>query len=111
MNTAHRSERPETPMPQNAQVLNNAEIADRLAALAQLLTMEKANPYKIRAYRRAAAICRCIEAIVSSRSASLNFRSSSASRLALSRTPPSLDAPLDGEFKLPLRVIEFALLA
>lgn len=34
--------------------LSNAEIADRLAALAQLLSMEKANPYKIRAYRRAA---------------------------------------------------------
>ena len=39
-------------------VLNNAEIADRLSALAQMLTLEKANPYKIRAYRRAAAVIR-----------------------------------------------------
>ncbi len=39
-------------------VLGNAEIADRLSALAQLLTVEKANPYKIRAYRRAAAVIR-----------------------------------------------------
>jgi DNA polymerase (family 10) len=38
--------------------LSNAEIADRLASLAQLLTAEKANPYKIRAYRRAAAVIR-----------------------------------------------------
>lgn len=39
-------------------VLNNAEIADRLSALAQMLTLEKANPYKVRAYRRAAAVIR-----------------------------------------------------
>lgn len=38
--------------------LSNAEIADRLSSLAQLLTVEKANPYKIRAYRRAAAVIR-----------------------------------------------------
>jgi DNA polymerase (family X) len=38
--------------------LSNAEIADRLSAVAQLLTLEKANPYKIRAYRRAAATIR-----------------------------------------------------
>ena len=38
--------------------LSNAEIADRLASLAQILTIEKANPYKIRAYRRAAAVVR-----------------------------------------------------
>jgi DNA polymerase (family X) len=38
--------------------LSNAEIADRLSALAQLLTVEKANPYKVRAYRRAAAVVR-----------------------------------------------------
>ena len=38
----------------NTQVLTNAEIADRLSTLAQLLSMEKANPYKIKAYRRAA---------------------------------------------------------
>jgi DNA polymerase (family 10) len=39
-------------------LLSNAEIADRLSALAQLLTVEKANPYKIRAYRRAAGVIR-----------------------------------------------------
>src|SRR4051794_30568499 len=38
--------------------LSNAEIADRLSALAQLLTVQKSNPYKIRAYRRAAYIIR-----------------------------------------------------
>jgi DNA polymerase (family 10) len=37
------------------QVLSNAEIADRLASLAQLLSTQKENPYKIRAYQRAAA--------------------------------------------------------
>lgn len=47
-------------MPQNAQTLNNSEIADRLSALAQLLSLEKANPYKIRAYRRAASTIRGI---------------------------------------------------
>jgi len=41
-------------MPNDIQILTNAEIADRLSTLAQLLSMEKANPYKIRAYRRAA---------------------------------------------------------
>jgi len=34
--------------------LSNAEIADRLAGLAQLLSSQKENPYKIKAYRRAA---------------------------------------------------------
>ncbi len=38
--------------------LSNAEIADRLSSLAQMLTLEKANPYKVRAYRRAAAVVR-----------------------------------------------------
>jgi len=38
--------------------LSNSEIADRLSGLAQLLTVEKANPYKVRAYRRAAAVVR-----------------------------------------------------
>src|SRR4051794_13848781 len=38
--------------------LSNAEIADRLSALAQLLTLEKANPYKVRAYHKAAAVIR-----------------------------------------------------
>jgi DNA polymerase (family 10) len=37
---------------------SNAEIADRLSGLAQLMTLEKSNPYKIRAYRRAAATIR-----------------------------------------------------
>ena len=36
-------------------VLSNAEIADRLASLAQLLSTQKENPYKVRAYQRAAA--------------------------------------------------------
>src|SRR5579883_1725249 len=36
-------------------VLSNAEIADRLASLAQLLSAQKGNPYKVKAYRRAAA--------------------------------------------------------
>jgi DNA polymerase (family X) len=38
--------------------LSNADIADRLASLAQLLTVKGDNPYKIRAYRRAAATIR-----------------------------------------------------
>src|SRR3954453_2953542 len=37
------------------QGLSNAEIADRLASLAQLLSTQKENPYKVKAYRRAAA--------------------------------------------------------
>ncbi|HEV2136113.1 MAG TPA: PHP domain-containing protein [Terracidiphilus sp.] len=47
-------------MPQSseAEILSNSEIADRLSSLAQLLTIEKANPYKIRAYRRASAVIR-----------------------------------------------------
>jgi len=36
-------------------VLSNAEIADRLASLAQMLSSQKENPYKVKAYRRAAA--------------------------------------------------------
>ena len=36
-------------------VLSNAEIADRLASLAQLLSTQKENPYKVKAYQRAAA--------------------------------------------------------
>jgi DNA polymerase (family 10) len=47
-------------MPNNIQVLTNAEIADRLSTLAQLLSMEKANPYKIKAYRRAANTIRAL---------------------------------------------------
>jgi hypothetical protein len=37
------------------QVLSNAEIADRLAGLAQLLSAQKENPYKVKAYQRASA--------------------------------------------------------
>jgi DNA polymerase (family 10) len=37
------------------QVLSNAEIADCLASLAQLLAAQKENPYKVKAYQRAAA--------------------------------------------------------
>lgn len=36
-------------------VLSNSEVADRLASLAQLLSSQKENPYKIKAYQRAAA--------------------------------------------------------
>jgi len=35
--------------------LSNAEIADRLASLAQLMAAGKENPYKVKAYQRAAA--------------------------------------------------------
>jgi DNA polymerase (family 10) len=41
--------------PVSAHILSNAEIADRLASLAQLLSAQKENPYKIKAYQRAAA--------------------------------------------------------
>ena len=40
--------------------LSNAEIADRLASLAQLLSVQKGNPYKVKAYRRAAASIRTL---------------------------------------------------
>ena len=40
---------------QTQSVLSNAEIADRLAGLAQLLSTQKENPYKVKAYHRAAA--------------------------------------------------------
>jgi DNA polymerase (family 10) len=36
-------------------VLSNAEVADRLAGLAQLLSSQNENPYKVKAYQRAAA--------------------------------------------------------
>src|SRR5579859_5852818 len=39
----------------NVEVLSNADIADRLASLAQLMAAGKENSYKIRAYQRAAA--------------------------------------------------------
>jgi DNA polymerase (family 10) len=41
-------------------MLGNAEIADRLASLAQLLSTQKENPYKIKAYTRAAAKIRTL---------------------------------------------------
>jgi hypothetical protein len=37
-------------MPQEAWILSNAEIADRLTSLAQLLSTQKENPYKVKAY-------------------------------------------------------------
>jgi DNA polymerase (family 10) len=40
--------------------MSNAEIADRLAALGQLLAANKENPYKVRAYQRAAAKIRSL---------------------------------------------------
>src|SRR5690242_244066 len=40
--------------------LSNAETADRLASLAQLLSTQKENPYKIKAYQRAAARVRTL---------------------------------------------------
>src|SRR3984885_14794684 len=46
--------------PPGRRALNNAEIADRLASLAQLLSTQKENPYKIKAYMRAAAKIRTL---------------------------------------------------
>jgi DNA polymerase (family X) len=46
------------PPPPALPPLSNAEIADRLASLAQLL--QKENPYKVKAYRRAAAKIRTL---------------------------------------------------
>jgi DNA polymerase (family 10) len=46
------------PNPTNTETepfLSNADIADRLASLAQLLSAQKENPYKVKAYQRAAA--------------------------------------------------------
>lgn len=45
---------PDGPNTETAPFLSNAEIADRLASLAQL-SAEKENPYKVKAYQRAAA--------------------------------------------------------
>jgi DNA polymerase (family 10) len=42
------------PTPLLSRVLSNAEIADRLASLAQLLYSQKENRYKVKAYQRAA---------------------------------------------------------
>ena len=46
---------PEGGNTETAPFFSNAEIADRLASLAQLLSAEKENPYKVKAYQRAAA--------------------------------------------------------
>lgn len=43
-----------------SQALSNAEIADRLAGLAQLLSTQKENPYKIKAYVRAVSEIRTL---------------------------------------------------
>jgi len=50
---ASRPDHGTSPAPQP--VLSNAEIADRLASLAQLLSSQRENPYKVKAYRQAAA--------------------------------------------------------
>jgi DNA polymerase (family X) len=51
----------ESPLnPPGSGALSNAEIADRLASLAQLLSTQKENPYKIKAYARAAARIRTL---------------------------------------------------
>jgi DNA polymerase (family X) len=50
---ASRPDHGTSPAPQP--VFSNAEIADRLASLAQLLSSQKENPYKVKAYQRAAA--------------------------------------------------------
>lgn len=44
--------------------LTNAEIADRLSSLAQLLSSQGENPYKIKAYRRAAETIRSMGASI-----------------------------------------------
>ena len=48
-------------------VLNNAEVADRLASLAQLLSTQKENPYKVKAYQRAAARVRAMSESIDER--------------------------------------------
>src|SRR5436190_8912555 len=55
---ASRPDHRTSPAPQP--VLSNAEIADRLASLAQLLSNQKENPYKVKAYQRAAAKVRTL---------------------------------------------------
>src|SRR2546423_3348513 len=44
----------------SAPVLSNAEIADRLASLAQLLSTQKENSFKVKAYQRAASKIRTL---------------------------------------------------
>jgi DNA polymerase (family 10) len=46
--------------PQTPTALSNAEIADRLAGLAQILSTQKENPYKVKAYHRAATRIRAL---------------------------------------------------
>lgn len=46
--------------PPGGELLTNAEIADRLASLAQMLSTQHENPYRVRAYRRAAAKVRAL---------------------------------------------------
>ena len=55
-----RSSRPRGREHRTAAILSNAEIADRLASLAQLLSAQKENPYKVKAYQRAAAKLRTL---------------------------------------------------
>ena len=43
------------PTSPSLRILSNAEIADRLGSLGQILSANKENPYKVRAYHRAAA--------------------------------------------------------
>src|SRR4030095_6305596 len=50
----------EPPRAAKASALSNAEIADRLQSLAQLLSANKENPHKIRAYQRAARTVRSL---------------------------------------------------
>ncbi len=47
-----------------AQALCNVDIADRLASLAQLLSTQKENPYKVRAYQRASTQIRTMSGSV-----------------------------------------------
>lgn len=48
------------PTDSRSDTLTNSEIADRLASVAQLLSTQKENPYKVRAYQRAAAKIRTL---------------------------------------------------
>jgi DNA polymerase/3'-5' exonuclease PolX len=77
--------------------LSNAEIADRLSTLAQLLASEKANPYKIRAYRRAASTIRVlgqsVDELVSKTEQMLFEINSSPDRLDLSAENARLPRP------------------
>jgi DNA polymerase (family X) len=50
-----RLAQPPAPAPDLKPALSNAEIADRLASLAQLLSAQNENRYKVKAYQRAAA--------------------------------------------------------